>query len=89
MSPYARSGIDLVDTLVEIHAADVSHPELAAFGRPGNYHERQVRRFTQLWEINKTRELPQVEAGRRLPRRPHTRSRSHRPSCTATIASAT
>jgi len=23
--------------------------------------ERQVRRFTQLWEINKTRELPQVE----------------------------
>ncbi|HEY3961063.1 MAG TPA: phosphotransferase family protein [Gaiellaceae bacterium] len=58
--PYAL-GMDLVDTLVEIHAADVSHPALAAFGRPGNYNERQVRRFTQLWEINKTRELPQVE----------------------------
>jgi aminoglycoside phosphotransferase (APT) family kinase protein len=58
--PYAL-GMDLVDTLLEIHAADVSHPALAAFGRPGNYNERQVRRFTQLWEINKTRELPQVE----------------------------
>jgi aminoglycoside phosphotransferase (APT) family kinase protein len=54
-------GNDLVDTLVEIHAADVSRPELAAFARPGSYLERQVRRFTQLWEINKTRELPDVD----------------------------
>jgi aminoglycoside phosphotransferase (APT) family kinase protein len=54
-------GNDLVDTLVEIHAADVSRRELAAFARPGSYLERQVRRFTQLWEINKTRELPDVD----------------------------
>ena len=54
-------GLDLVDTLVEIHSADVTHDALAAFARPGSYMERQVRRFTQLWEINKTRELPQVE----------------------------
>ncbi len=59
-------GLDLVDTLVEIHAADVAHPELAAFARPGSYLERQVRRFTQLWEINKTRELPRVDAVGRL-----------------------
>ncbi len=54
-------GDDLVDALVEIHAADVSSPGLAAFARPGSYNERQVRRFTQLWEINKTRDLPVVE----------------------------
>jgi aminoglycoside phosphotransferase (APT) family kinase protein len=54
-------GHDLVDALVEIHAADVSTPSLAAFARSGSYNERQVRRFTQLWQINKTRELPQVE----------------------------
>ena len=54
-------GLDLVDTLVEIHSADVSHGELAAFARPGSYLERQVRRFTQLWEINKTRDVPRVE----------------------------
>jgi aminoglycoside phosphotransferase (APT) family kinase protein len=51
---------DLVDTLVEIHAADVSLPGLAVFLRPGNYNDRQVRRFAQLWEMNKTRDLPTV-----------------------------
>jgi aminoglycoside phosphotransferase (APT) family kinase protein len=54
-------GMDLVDALTEIHTADVSHPALAAFARPGSYLERQVRRFTELWAINKTRELTQVE----------------------------
>ncbi len=60
--PGARRRLadDLVDTLVEIHDADVTTPALAAFARPGNYNERQVRRFAQLWEINQTRELPAV-----------------------------
>ena len=53
-------GNDLVDALVEIHAADVTTPGLAAFARPGSYNERQVRRFAQLWDVNKTRELPRV-----------------------------
>jgi aminoglycoside phosphotransferase (APT) family kinase protein len=55
-----RLAHDLVDALVEIHAADVTRPGLAAFVRPGSYLERQVRRFSQLWEINRTRELPAV-----------------------------
>jgi aminoglycoside phosphotransferase (APT) family kinase protein len=67
-----RLADDLVDALVEIHAADVTTPGLAAFARPGSYNERQVRRFAQLWGINKTRELPAVEEvgarlGERLP----------------------
>lgn len=62
-----RLGLDLVDALVEIHAADVGTLELSAFARPGSYLERQVRRFVQLWEINKTREIPAVdEVGRYL-----------------------
>jgi aminoglycoside phosphotransferase (APT) family kinase protein len=56
-----RLGEDLVDTLAEIHGADVTTPELAAFVRPGSYNERQVRRFAQLWEINQTREVPRVD----------------------------
>jgi aminoglycoside phosphotransferase (APT) family kinase protein len=60
-------GLDLVDVLVEIHSADVASPALAAFVRPGSYSERQVRRFAQLWEINRTRDIPAVEeVGRRL-----------------------
>jgi len=62
-----RLGEDLVDTLVEIHTADVADPAVAAFARPGNYLDRQVRRFSQLWKVNATRELPLVaEVGRRL-----------------------
>jgi len=57
-------GLDLVDTLVEIHAAE--GPSLDSFRRPGSYAERQVRRFTQLWEINKTRDLPAVDDVSRL-----------------------
>jgi aminoglycoside phosphotransferase (APT) family kinase protein len=58
-------GMDLVDTLVEIHAAH--GPELDAFARPGSYLERQVRRFAQLWEINRTREIRAVDdVGRHL-----------------------
>jgi aminoglycoside phosphotransferase (APT) family kinase protein len=57
---------DLVDTLTEIHAADVERPELAAFARAGSYLERQVRRFTGLWQVNKTRELPHVDEVARL-----------------------
>src|SRR5207237_3820026 len=37
-----RLAEDLVDTLVEIHAADVDTPGLAAFKRPGSYLDRQV-----------------------------------------------
>jgi aminoglycoside phosphotransferase (APT) family kinase protein len=62
-----RLADDLVDTLVEIHAADVRVPALAAFLRPGNYNERQVRRFSQLWKLNQTRDLPTVvDVGRWL-----------------------
>ena len=56
-----RLAFDLVDALAEIHAADVAAPALAAFARPGSYLERQVSRFTQLWEINRTRAIPAVE----------------------------
>jgi aminoglycoside phosphotransferase (APT) family kinase protein len=66
--PHARRkvGLDLVDTLVEIHEADVSKPDLAVFSRPGSYAERQVRRFSELWPLNATRELPVPEVGERL-----------------------
>ena len=59
-------GLDLVDTLAEIHAADVSTPALATFQRSGSYLERQVRRFTQLWDINRTREIYEVDDVARL-----------------------
>jgi aminoglycoside phosphotransferase (APT) family kinase protein len=56
-----RMGLDLVDTLAEIHAVDWRACGLEGYGKPTGYLERQVRRFTGLWEHNKTRELPRVQ----------------------------
>jgi aminoglycoside phosphotransferase (APT) family kinase protein len=56
-----RMGEELVDALVEVHAADWQR-SLEGFGKPTGYLERQLRRFLGLWEHNKTREIPQVES---------------------------
>jgi len=56
-----RIGLDLVDALAEIHAVDWQACGLEGYGKPTGYLERQVRRFTGLWEHNKTRELPRVQ----------------------------
>ncbi len=54
-------GEELVDALVEVHAADWRAAGLEGFGKPSGYLERQLRRFLGLWEHNKTREIPAVE----------------------------
>ena len=56
-----RIADELVDALVELHSVDWRAAGLEGFGRPTGYLERQLRRFTGLWEHNKTRELPEVE----------------------------
>jgi aminoglycoside phosphotransferase (APT) family kinase protein len=56
-----RAGDDLVDALAELHAVDIGTAGLAGFGRPEGYLERQVQRFTALWQHNATRELPIVD----------------------------
>src|SRR5688500_10358096 len=56
-----RIGVELVDSLAEVHAVDWRACGLEGFGKPTGYLERQLRRFTGLWEINKTRELPRVQ----------------------------
>ena len=56
-----RLSQELVDALVEVHAVDWRACGLEGYGKPTGYLERQMRRFTGLWEYNKTRELPVVE----------------------------
>ncbi len=62
-NPTERSRIadELIDGVVELHAVDFTAIGLEGFGKPSGYLERQLRRFTGLWEHNRTRELPQVE----------------------------
>jgi len=67
-----RIGEELIDALVEVHSVDWRGCGLEGYGKPTGYLERQVRRFTGLWEHNRTRELPVVEElaewlGRNMP----------------------
>ena len=81
-------GLDLVDTLVEIHAVDVNAPGVADFIRPGSYLERQVRRFTELWASTRRATcLPSSRSGSGSPRTCRSPRRSR--SSTATTGSGT
>ncbi len=55
-------GAQLVETLVELHALDVSTGPLDALGRPDGYVERQLRTFEQLWDTYQTREVAAIPA---------------------------
>ena len=51
----------LVDTLAELHNIDPVAADLADFGRPGNYFERQVARWTRQYRDSETDYLPEME----------------------------
>jgi aminoglycoside phosphotransferase (APT) family kinase protein len=50
----------MADTLKLLHAVDWAGAGLADFGRPGDYFQRQVRRWTQQWQNAKPREIPEL-----------------------------
>ncbi len=57
----ARIADELIDALVELHATDWTTLGLEGFGKPTGYLERQLRRFNGLWEVNRTREIAELE----------------------------
>ncbi len=61
-TPEQRKRIadELLDALVELHEVDWTSIGLEGFGKPTGYLERQLRRFSGLWEHNRTREIPAV-----------------------------
>jgi aminoglycoside phosphotransferase (APT) family kinase protein len=52
-----RLGHAVVDALADLHAVDWRACGLEGIGRPSGYLERQLRRWSGLWEVNATREL--------------------------------
>ena len=56
-----RMGLELVDALAEIHAVDWKAAGLEGFGKPSGYLERQIRRFSGLWDEGKTRQVEAVD----------------------------
>ncbi len=51
----------LVDTLADLHNIEPQAAGLADFGKPGNYFERQVKRWTRQYRDSQTDDLPQME----------------------------
>jgi aminoglycoside phosphotransferase (APT) family kinase protein len=53
---------DLNRVLAALHNVDVESVGLADFGRPGNYFERQVSRWTKQYRASETEHSPNMEA---------------------------
>jgi aminoglycoside phosphotransferase (APT) family kinase protein len=51
----------LVDTLADLHNIDPAAAGLGDFGKPGNYFERQVARWTRQYRGSQTDDLPEME----------------------------
>jgi aminoglycoside phosphotransferase (APT) family kinase protein len=51
----------LIDTLADLHAIDPRAAELEDFGKPGNYFERQVARWTRQYRDSQTDYVPEME----------------------------
>jgi aminoglycoside phosphotransferase (APT) family kinase protein len=47
--------------LARLHLVDWRAIGLEGYGRPGNYFERQINRWTRQWYASKTREIPEME----------------------------
>jgi len=57
----ARMYDQLIDTLADLHLIDPQAAELEDFGKPGNYFERQVARWTRQYRDSQTDYLPEME----------------------------
>jgi aminoglycoside phosphotransferase (APT) family kinase protein len=51
----------LIDTLADLHNIDPQAAELGDFGKPGNYFERQVARWTRQYRDSQTDYVPEME----------------------------
>jgi aminoglycoside phosphotransferase (APT) family kinase protein len=61
--PPTRRGMyeQLVDTLADLHVIDPEAAGLGEFGKPGNYFERQVARWTRQYRDSQTDYIPEME----------------------------
>ena len=56
-----RMYAQMIDTLADLHAIDTDAAELGDFGKPGNYFERQVMRWTRQYRDSQTDYIPEME----------------------------
>jgi aminoglycoside phosphotransferase (APT) family kinase protein len=64
LSPPERGDIygAIVDAMAALHAIDPAAVGLADYGKPGNYFERQLRRWGEQYRASETRAIPAMDA---------------------------
>ncbi len=64
LTPPERTAIynAMCDTLAQLHNTDHIAAGLGDYGRPGNYFERQIARWTKQYRASETEHMPDVEA---------------------------
>ncbi|MGH6964020.1 MAG: phosphotransferase [Phenylobacterium sp.] len=64
LAPAERAAVydDLNATLAKLHAVDFEAAGLGDYGRPGNYFERQVARWTRQYRDAESESIPAMEA---------------------------
>jgi aminoglycoside phosphotransferase (APT) family kinase protein len=58
----ARVSQAFIDCLVKLHAVDVEQHGLAALGKPEGFVARQVRGWSERWELARTQPSPEMDA---------------------------
>ena len=53
--------LSMAETLARLHRVDWAAVGLADFGKPGNYFERQIGRWTKQWALSKLAENPDID----------------------------
>lgn len=63
LGPAERRAIyfAMAETLAQLHRVDWRAVGLGDFGKPGDYFQRQLRRWQQQWNLSKTREIPALD----------------------------
>ena len=94
MSHSERGAIydEMNRVIAALHSVDVARAGLADYGKPGNYFERQIGRWSKQYVASVTQPIPEMDKliewlPAHIPASARDDSRSA--SCTATIASTT
>lgn len=63
MAPTERTAVyeTIVDTLAALHSINYAAVGLGDYGKPGNYFERQVARWSKQYRMSQTDDMPEVE----------------------------
>jgi aminoglycoside phosphotransferase (APT) family kinase protein len=54
--------LSMAETLAALHAVDPAQVGLGDFGRPGNYFQRQIARWSRQWAESPTEDIPELDA---------------------------